>query len=173
MGFWSWISCNWFWSLICGWISWNVNSNSRFAFSRTLTHQQSLLLPFRQGDNENDPLYSLLLVCTHLDKLKAEWKAALSYTFQRCIEDKQHLNCQAILHNRGRKTEQHGRKTDRRACVAVVSLLASISTWKTWGQTEVEGKTAGSWLNPFVLAWDSCLTLLQFSFVCFTNKQTA
>lgn len=54
---------------------------------------------------------AFLLLCAHLDKLKAEWKTALSYTFQRCIEDKHHLNYQVNLHNRGKKivTAQKGK----------------------------------------------------------------
>lgn len=58
------------------------------------------------------------LLCAHLDKLK-EQKAAVSYTFQRCGEDKHHLNCQVTLHNRGREIvssiEGELGQTDKRA----------------------------------------------------------
>lgn len=62
--------------------------------------------------------FACLFLCAHLDEFKLEWKTALSYTFQRCIKDKHHLNFQVNLHNRETKivssTEGKLGQTDNR-----------------------------------------------------------
>ena len=90
-------------------------------FSGTFTPQTKSLL-FLSGKGTMEMTLCTLacwLLCAHLDKLKVEQKAALSYTFQRCGEDKHHLNCQVTLHNRGREivSSIEGKlgQTDKRA----------------------------------------------------------
>jgi hypothetical protein len=145
IGFWSWISWPCFDHWFVGGYREMLFPIAGLIFPRTLTHKQCLC-PFfwcrRQWTQHLVLWLACLLLCAHLDKMKA----VIPYNFPRCTEDK-HLNCQVSLHSRGGEiaSRKVGQTDKRRQCGWVLPLSFSDSHMKAWGQGGA--KTGGSWLN--------------------------
>ena len=76
------------------------------------------------------------LLRAHLGTRQAEWRAALSYTSQRCREDQDHQNRQVSPHNRGRDIvsgaeEKWGEQTKTRMCWGWATALPFRSLRET------------------------------------------